>query len=523
MSCEKCGNQLGSGVELCSVCGTQNDEKRGHGASSNGNPSFQSRKIILLIVGAILIALTAILVVFSREAGSGEIVSRDEEYGAEESYVRALLSGAFAGLADELDARLEGSPFQAVGVLGDVLDNGQININFEHRNREMLFGGTTRGRATILADGQSQNYAIEAVVGLMGGLMNIDLELHINNERAAIRSGLAGNVFYGITYSTFRQDIQHFGRQIGMDAQTMDGLADAVEAIESFMNMNIDNPGLVFAPYIELLTDFIFGLEYTSGVEDFDGGEAHVVEFVASGEDMVSFLHRLGELFREHEQMFEAYLEDWFEQGYISVADILMSVEAFEGELGLRVYLGQDERIFRVKFWLYMEMAEIDGVSITFDFGRENDALNLWTVSLGFIDFHDERTVYDMMAVGSVKWEISGDTQTTEHTIQIVDTSWGFPIVTTLSSLWMPESGRFELSFDDGFSAGSLSGEIDFEDNGDFQIRLDTIDLSPTETLTIELEVIHGGVAIQPIEFINLDQWNQSLLDTINFILNMLS
>ena len=483
MSCKKCGTEINQDAELCEMC--------------NSN---KSRPLIIIwaALAVILLIIAIVVGAFGDFSGIGDYTPDEYE---EESQAREILTEAFANLADEFEARLDGSPFIALGMLADVLDSGTITAEFTHRNREMLFGGTTRGSATILADGQNNNYAIEAAIGLMGGLMNIDLEMHINEERAAIRTGLTGSAFYGITYSTFEDDIQRFGRGIGMEEQTMEQMAGWVRGAEMFLN--VPSFREVSWPNFDALLDFLLELEYEHVIDAVD--DFHWIIFRLNEYDMAILINSLDSLIglQERSLLLERLtsLEIW-------------STVSPEGRLlwmGAYLHMEIDDRLHVFQVGLNFGTSKFDQWALTLrqQYTREAQQSENFPFPIILLDPNE------------ILWDIDSNSQEYAHTFRIYLDR--YTDISALRTVWQPDDGRFELSFDESSVTRSFTGTFTPKEEGGFNVILDTIDLSPTTALDLQIEATPGVVHIQPIDFINLDQWSPALMDTIGFVLDLIS
>jgi len=455
------------------------------------------------VVSAALLSLVAIVVIFSHLASD----TPDKDIQSE-SLAHETLRNAFANLSDEFDLRINTTPLKALSMLTDTLDNGTINVEFSHRNREVLLGGITRGNATILADGRNDTYAIDAVIGLMGGLMNIDLELHINNEGAALRSALAGNTFYGITYSTFEADIQQFAHRARVDEQMVEQMTRWVSNLEKYLNENSDSVLLD----AESLSSFLLDFEYEYSIDD----DEMSIKIKFNSDDIALVLSKLEAM---NSLAYNAFIERF--NTHLPSFEYIHELELLFGML--------DERLVSASMYLRIETDGVENGLWVHLFICELSRYGEWLLhmQLNEYDYADEHRV---VWTNFTTWTISDGLYATEHSISMTtieedltpfwETSSSFE--TMIRSIWPKGDGNFELSLENNEGEFNLSGMFSLIGEYEFRIQFDDIDLSPTETLNFEIHAVQGGVSISPIEFVNLDHWSPEFLDVINFVIGFI-
>jgi len=86
---------------------------------------------------------------------------------------------------------------------------------------------------------------------------------------------------------------------------------------------------------------------------------------------------------------------------------------------------------------------------------------------------------------------------------------------TKLKSVWSQDRGDFILSFEDNWgSKGEISGVLKIEGEG---FRLSVDNPFPRDSgITLEIEIIvEPGAQIKRIDYINLDKWGDTLLNSL--------
>ncbi|MCL2617201.1 MAG: hypothetical protein FWD96_06115 [Defluviitaleaceae bacterium] len=476
------------------------------------------RKIILPAIAAVA-AVAIGLAVFNSPAVATPI-----------SVYRALTN-----LGGEATQRVEGSPVQALWMMADILQDGRVVINFEQSDTSGGFGmfSGVRGALALDSDTAAGSYALAADV-TVGGFFNFDFAAYADRERVAMRSRFLDTNFYGFRYDTFRQDVRNFGGIIGLSEAEMDELASMAEAFGVFMNEDHSGVHALSNVYIGLLRDFFFNLEYTSQQQlenEASSGEMFSVtriEYSIAAADIVVLLNDMYAAL-EADDTLRATLElavDPIAQGTgvadasdfdTLLQDVRAVVDAFEsgvnGSMILALYIDDDNRLAR---------AEIIAADMHYGLGHTSST----TV------FNFGRTVFDTWGILHTATGNGGDWLEIRLDWGFIDGSDGFintvnvgssygVVVGTFESLWNPESGDFTLSVrDDGWLDASITGNFVVDGEG-FSLSLDDPGFIPGQNIDINITA-YTGADIEPIEFVNLDQWDQSLLDTLEMIMSLI-
>ena len=474
---------------------------------------FSSRWVI--ICSAIIAAVVAAVIV-TQNSGLGEnygqgqglfaprtAITEEEEYIA--STIREPFIEALMNLSDEFEARVASTPLDT---FAEILYNSTITADFTHRNHEMRIGGTTRGTATILADGANMTYAATATIGLMGGFMNIDMELYIDPQIAALRSSLTGAAFHGITYSTFESDIEQFAQAAQLDRDTVAQLNNSVAGLALALSSDFPSFDAPLIADAEGLADFLLGFRYEYVVSDDD----RLLTVFLDGDEAVLFINSFDEAFAP-------YLELIFAE-YGSVYELISYLGSVPSEARL-VFRINNERLVSVDIRIPIEVDEanywISMVLRICDYYEYGE----WGLGIDLMHPYDtEPRVWSHR----VFWNILDTQISTEHRLQL--TSFGENIPTTNTSftiLWPKYDGRFEISTIDNAGSRTFQGDLTQLEHSGFHLLFDEIEPSPTTSLSLEVEVIPGGVSIEPpAQFINLDQWSPAIMDTIGFVMDLI-
>ncbi|MCL2227286.1 MAG: hypothetical protein FWB97_06630 [Oscillospiraceae bacterium] len=455
---------------------------------------------ILLPSGVVAIAAVAALIVFSAIAPAFAAAS------------------AVGNLRDEARQRLETTPLRAGTILWETLDDGRMTVDFDIRDRR-LFGLGVNGVATLMSDRQNNEYALEGLVRALW--ISVDLDVHLNSERLAARSQLLSRDFYGIAFNTFREDVRPFGGLAGLEDDTMDMLADWVDALAEFLKVT-EEPAAHLEPYTGILRSFVLGLNFsTSRRNIISGGEqvtASRFEVTIAERDIFELLRNAVAVLESDENLretFSTFENPTFELGGGSashnelIQDLRYAISElerrFSGSIVVALYMGEGGRLLRVD--MHVDMAHgYEPVELIAELDLGSCAYDLWSLNL---------TAIDSYGINNMRfdWSLSQGPNGYENTLSasFIDDGRIFEDTFTLSSVWLPESGSFTMSFTDVWDTASVGGLFALTPGG-FNLRLDDLSVGESQTLTLEVSV-ERGADIPSIEYTNIDRWDRVLID----------
>jgi len=538
MICNKCGNKLPEGTERCNLCEVQPETTLSNETKEPAKENRKNKFLPAIIAAvAVLVLSTVLWAAFSDSA---------EEI--EEQTNSAFFERAYAHLSAEITKRTHASPLQMVGILADILNHGTLDIDFDYRNAAIPFGGNVSGRASLLSDARYNNYALQAVIGLMGGFLNIDFDARLNNERFALQSGLLGSDFYGFSFETFREDISYFwGPMIGLDNLSMDQMSDIVESIGSIMNSDSLSFTELSADYLGILADFISNLEYeleeeTLLAQDGELIDVALIRYLLTHEDILALLNRVYAVLAEDDELRRSFafynmlfMQDTNAFSYDGFLSSLESmIRDFEnsitGEAALMFYFDQNYRLAKADLRTDFASNGMPGgvISFAIDFGLS--VYDPWVLAITLNPGPSVLGHLDGILLFGLEWNFSDGTSgffmneisSPQRAITLNNgTTISFYNVT---STWSPDDGHFSLHFTTewyGVESASISGRVSDTDNGGLFIRLDELHLSPTETLSLDITA-SPGAEIMPVEFISLRNIDSGTIDSFNSILGLL-
>ncbi|MCL2365619.1 MAG: hypothetical protein FWC75_01040 [Oscillospiraceae bacterium] len=435
-----------------------------------------------------------------------------------------LVTGrALSNFSDELSERIDTTPLKALGMLIDTLEDGVVTVSVDYVLRWL---GSNRGDFTLSSNRAQRDFALKAEVTFFNRL-DFEAEMFLNKERLAMTSSIMDEAYYGITLSTFRADIQDFGSMIGLDAQTMGALADAVEMLEWVMNM----PGAEDAalkPYVALLEDFVRGLRPSAERIRVESESESVsvtrIEYIVTEDKIAALLYDIADLISEDENMsgqleslaknpvlFDA-LEYMFAFDYSEIVQKLGDLaHVFEnglsGEIAVVFYIGAGDRLLSMEISID---ANVDGKSVlisgAYDFGKS--AQDRW-------QFTGTKIIGDAAEHITILWTLEEYSDEMTNIFTIYD---AHKHTLSLLSRWNPESGALILEFPEEWDFAKINGTF-LVDEDTFTL---TIDRPSQRRLIRSVEVTIATEAeaqIRNIEFINIDQWRREVLYSLERVL----
>ena len=445
-------------------------------------------KILAAGIGALAAVIILGVVIFSFASSLGPLVATQR---------------ALSNFEDELSTRLQTTPLHAVELLMENIFDGTTSVDFDMRN---AWGDRYRGEFTLMSDSQNTRSLLRGEMGF--DRETVDFEIFVTDQVAMARTSLLGRDFYGIRYSTFRDDFSPFARTLGLDNRTRDSIVDFVESIEETINAsNNRNATNEFQEYIDVLTAFIRNSEYSSTREN----GVRRVEFAFEEHDIFDLLRELLHVFENDDQfisMFDVNSEtrDMHRQMIREMNDIIRDGERnVRGDVTLVLYIGSRNRLNRAELSLDLRLdGERLRFSLDMDFGES--ATDRWSFSATVIDSGMRETF-------SVVWNIRETGDRYSHTIAL---SGGGDEV-ELRSDWNSRTGAFTLSIADSAPWGinaSIDGTFRPDGNRGFTMSFESDRNSRTDwRFDISSRGEHN-ISV-PSNFINIDEWGTRLIDDL--------
>lgn len=420
---------------------------------------------------------------------------------------------SLSNLSQEFGDRIQTTPLHALPLLARNMIDGTTSVSFDYTNR---WGERTHGTFTLVTDYQQEAILMRLDLNTYG--IDIDFEMFMNSEHAAARTDLLGRDFYGITFATFRDDFTQFAREMGLDEEIIDALADFVEELEAAFE--IEDLEAEFQHNIEAyqtaIADFIRGSEYSSSRED----GVNRIEFRFEEADIYELLEALLVAFENDETLHDLFddaimdalaadMELGFDVDFNEIVDMIRDFVAdhggdFVSQSTLVLYVGNENRLNRLEMTNALSY-EDDPVNIDFtiDFGAH--ALDAWTLNMAL--------TFDMVTTNvELAWVISEDGGRYVNTATLRATG----INVSLESDWNTNTGGFTLAAgEDGNTLGSFGGNFTTDSEGGFRLRFNEIPLDRAH-LSIQIQSEAAGAVAFPSSFINIRDWNvQEMMETV--------
>jgi len=455
-------------------------------ARMNELPEKSNKRFILVCVGLAAFALIAV---------AGTLVFR--------SRVAPLLTArrSVINLNNEILQRINATPLQAVGMLFNSLENGTIEAEYRASG---LFGMRVNG--TLSSNAQTRMRSLEAHASIMA-LLGLDIEARITPQHTAFSSNMLGNDFFGFTYNTFRYDISAFG----LDATTANLLSDLVESMEATLNAET-HMAESFQNYRNVIMQFIRSVSFTATRSSTrvsqSGGNTINIEFHIPRYSLYTLINALYTLLKNDDHLLTwltmlsntgSFFDNFDTFDISTMRDLVLELEQLGDTSNVLLIDNSNNRLMNIN--LHFNDIETGITGIKIDFGQ-----SVYCRWGGYV-----YSIYD--AEVKIKnlfwWDFNnGNIYTNVLSLHAANTS-----PRLLTSEWAPLTGLFTLN--DTSAANPLTGTFTIDSNGSFVMRLNqpNILISATQEAPI----------IQDVEFININMWDNNLINQIQNIQEILS
>jgi len=434
-----------------------------------------------------------------------------------------IAASSISNLGDEFDQRIEDTPLEMFGMLSDSLTDGSVTVAFDYTT----FMADMSGAITLHSDEEHGEYAIEAAMAIYG--LEFDLDMHFNSESVAARISQIDDNFYGIVFETFWDDFRSFSNLLGLTRQEVDEITDAIEAYERWISALEDaNEHDMAATYRQFFTNIVNRMEIDSNRVDFklDGENVSVrkIDFIMSAELLVEVLedyidameaNEYGRAVFEATNAFTAAIDPWTEpMTFEDMIDELRSeiryLEDMEGDMVLSMYVGRGDRLLRMELNVDFEYnRDRMELNIAMDFGASAD--DTWTLEI------DARGDWGLSEI-AFTWDVNETARGGETALSVTtEDRWG--VSTDSIILEWTDRGNISFLYEvNGRGRETIfSGTYTSDDYG-FTLTLEDLieDLLFFEqNLDIEISTARRTERLEPVEFINVSDWGQSLIDMV--------
>jgi hypothetical protein len=520
MFCAKCGAENDGASRYCLKCGafldnpgTDNVNGGAAGPAENASgkkfiPFLKKRWMILTPVAVLIIVL-----LFSFNS------------------ILAMVSPAYAvKRASEhtlslVGRRMENSSLGFLQILSECLRAGSVKTDFSYDD-----GYTeTVGSVTLLSQSAGKNYGIEADMSIDGE--DFGLTALFNPERLAFRASVIDDNFYGITYATFKQDIELFADETGLDGNTVEALQELYDYLSSARKNEFKD---IAEKYERFIGDFIKGLTPRKTSEQItSNGKTYnckAVVYEITEDDLVAFLTELKDIVSGDEQLRD-YLFSYFDMqnlGYSNIYDdwgydtpdpdeiyddlmdqfdelIDLIEDDYSGTVRATFYLSGNELIraavsgdpkisgSKIEFEVYIDYGKNparDDIEIVFS-GEGADGSEM-ELNLTYRSEHKGNTVTDIVRLETDQGDYDSEV--------------------TFTSEWDKKTGSLNITAETDYDDFKISGNLTMDNKG-FTLELeDLLDGSYSDE-SLDLTIAASkGVTIPNPDYVNLDKWGEDLL-----------
>jgi len=445
-------------------------------------------------------------------------------------YIAMLMSpletvfASISNLGKEVEQRVDNTPVEAIGILFKSFESGSVTVDFHYTD----MWDETKGTIALHMDDENGEAAIEAEISADG--FELDFEIYINQERAAARISQIDNNFYGIIYDTFREDFRAFADLLELDQQTIDTVTDLIDVYTDILETYGDNVS-PYEDYEKLIGNFFSRADVNSERVDFNTGDRSIkvrrIELTITDRMIIDFLTDFVDLLENDDytrSVFDAGEE--FQAGfdpYYSGSTYSEMIREFKSELrnlerdlqGKMIatfYIASGDRLMRTEVNFDFQY---DGERVEFDISLDlgSSAHDVWVFKF---DSRDENEGTSL----TITWNIR-ETSRGGETSLTVDSNdrWGSETVTVL--LDWNDRGNFTLSFVEDRNQETLISGVYTKINDGFIMVIDDPYTNSRweESLRLEISVVNRSGHIKQIEFINISEWGNTLIEKLEDLL----
>ncbi|MCL1844000.1 MAG: zinc ribbon domain-containing protein [Defluviitaleaceae bacterium] len=435
------------------------------------------------------------------------------------------VSRAMGNLNNEFAERLETTPFQAIYMLLDTLQNGTVNVNINHAESWEAWDGSRQSYAvdlnmSLVSNSRNNAYEFRGNFDIDGAPFN--LAAYINRDRVAVGSRQISRNYYGFRFNDFREDFTSFGRVLGLDRREMDAVSDFVEELgESLRQSN------TISEEISAYSDAFFNTlreaeTITNRVDVRVGGStvsARRVAYDITDNLLVSLLREWLDIFEEDDSVRASFDSPLF--GGVShretVRELRNALRDFErelrGEVTIAFYIGSRDRLLKIdidgSINMFGERINFDGI---IDFG--SSVADPWSIEM------TARAGGERAFFGAI-WEVrEGGTRYVNDLEIFITNAWGGRQAITLTSDWNHANGNFNFSGVSRDDWGTheeefLDGNFTVDGNN-FRLLINQRNERWGTRTDVSVEVYTtSNNNVGTVDFVNIDDWGQRFLDNI--------
>lgn len=420
-----------------------------------------------------------------------------------------------------LEKRMDGTPAGILASSGECLNDGSVAVDVTYTDEYM---GDIQGKVTLSSDVEEQKWEVKADISAMD--VEADFNAYMDSNVFAIGSdALTGGDYYGLTYSSFEDDLRSSAFAEMLDDEDIEMLTMLVDTVDSSIDTaaNIEER---LEPYMNVLTEYVKGLESKNGSEkiELDGKQRNcsTVAFTVDQSDLVDLLGDMLDLLEkepEFEDLAEAIGEGSWSEIMEMARDGLDEVnEMIDAEATVTYYV-YNSKVVDVKIEVLLENPDGDEeikVELDVCYGTNPKKSDIVIQCAANVD-GEKATI---KAVYSDGWE--GDDYKSTTTV-VVKAAGEKVAEIEQKTKWNKESGKLTISA--GAEGEELSCSMKLiETESGFELSVDDVyeficELDPTFSedefdCSVKLTFAEGASISTPT-FTNLDEIDQEALEGI--------
>jgi hypothetical protein len=437
-------------------------------------------------------------------------------------YNQWLVRKALINFGEEFMSRVESSPVNSFLMFNEMMkDGGMLSADFSGRVDSV--SANVSGNVSIFGNENRGEYALHtnARATVFGfNIADLDASFYANRNRLVFESSLLENN-YGLSYSTFGEDIRPFGEHLGLDPTAMDFLTEYVSFIENSIN-NPTDLNEWRKPYTDLLIRHLRSNE--------DSHERNANVRVGRNDDVrtrkIVFAFDRDDVAKLLWDVFEIIKTDDYGLGLLNQSGMLREDFLRELEEAIRRF-ERDFDVLEISLAFFINRGRLIQLEIDYDANHRVEHLT-YNHDSGDFDSRRESVRTQLLFRFNLGTAVDSPWTLTvrEGRSEILNAEWRFGgssssrfrhevIVndhTVLDFDWTPSNGDFTLLFDHGeMFSGTISGSYLPGDDG-FRFNFG---IGDRFSMTINAE---RGVAVpapESEEFINIADWATTLAEEL--------
>lgn len=533
--CTNCGTQLHENCFICPNCGALPDpDPIVEQAAAPAQPTADSVSVVEPPKASgfrwWMAAIPAVLVVAVVAALCWQSILMTVA-------PKVALAMAMNKTSDSVSKRYEDSPVTVLNKGAGFMENGEISVNAEAR-----YDGETYAGEFVMGFCQEQKQiSFSAAADLMG--KSYAANAYLDPEFAAVSADFFnGGTFYGITFETFKEDAME---SILSEYLTQTDIEEADELIQVFLDvytMDVDTQALM-EPYKAVIEEYVLDLETAKDTDEIklDGQmyECTTLTYVLTEDDIMGLYERLLEVLEEDEDLKALICLEAF--GTVTGTDMEERWNEVIDELNDAIRDLRKEADFCADLIFYVRNGRLVNIRIDAEIEVDEEVVEVrCDVNYGLKSDSDMVCKLVMECDGEkiVCEVVSSITNTYDKFQEVITVSVKTPYDETteweLTTKWNKESGKLSLgarSSYDGEQTGSLSFTCKLEElEKGFKLSLDEDDIADImeamsaelpEGVTFDLLITcTENAQIEKPEYVNLDQWDATLVEELEEAIN---